>query len=52
MNTETLVGSLQTEAGNKSKDEIKMFLADFGIEDDIGTIFMIFKITGHFQSIR
>ena len=38
VNTETLVGSLQTEAGNKSKDEIKSFLADFGVEDDIGTI--------------
>ena len=42
VNTETLVGSLQTEAGNKSKDEIKSFLADFEIEDDIGMIFAIF----------
>ena len=38
VNTETLVGSLQTEAGNKSKNEIKSFLADFGVEDDIGMI--------------
>ena len=47
VNTETLVGSLQTEAGNKSKDEIKSFLADFGVEDDIGTISTILaKFTG------
>ena len=45
VNTETLVGSLQTEAGNKSKDEIKSFLADFEIEDDIGMIFTFFLFT-------
>ena len=44
VNTETLVGSLQTEAGIKSKEEIKSFLADFGVEDDIGTISTIFTI--------
>ena len=42
VNTETLVGSLQTEAGIKSKEEIKSFLADFGVGDDIGTISTIF----------
>ena len=45
VNTETLVGSLQTEAGNKSKDEIKSFLADFEIENDIGKIFRFFGLS-------
>jgi len=38
VNTETLVGSLQTEAGNKSKNEIKSFLADFSVEVNIETL--------------
>ena len=39
VNTETLVGSLQTEAGIKSKDEIKSFLQYFELDNDIGTVY-------------